>query len=333
MERKKLKINRTAFIIFSLFSSFLLFIFGLYNLFYPNLRELGYFELLFSLFIFFNALLFLKTDNYAVHSNVYLLSVMAVFLLLLFYGGVENTGIFWTFLFPFIVSFLKSPNESFRWNLLYLFLISLLVIVNALGFISLPYSKETIFIWSLVFTAVLVLDYLHIRLTLELYSRIERLAVRDPLTGLYNRAFIFPYLTKELEKVKRGELERVCVAYIDLDDFKQVNDTMGHFVGDKVLKELATLLVKFFRKEDVIARIGGDEFLIVFSNCKPEEIKKRLQELRKEIERKFSKYKISLSFGLARAPEDGLLPSSLLNIADRRMYEDKRRRGKGERRF
>ncbi|WP_456455574.1 GGDEF domain-containing protein [Thermovibrio sp.] len=325
---EKLKIGKTAFIVFSLISSYLLFVFGLDNLLYPDLRWLGYFELLVSFCIFFNALLFWKTGNYSLHSSFYLISLMVIFLLLFLYGGVENTGIFWIFLFPFIVSFLKSPNESLWWNLLYIFLIFLVVILNLLGFLSLPYSGETLLVGMLVFIVVVVLDYLHIKLTLKLYSKIERLAVRDPLTGLYNRAFIFPYLTKELEKVKRKELDRVCVAYIDLDNFKQINDTMGHFVGDKVLKELATFLVNYFRKEDVIARIGGDEFLIVFPNCKPEEIEKRLQELRKEVEKRLSKYGISLSFGLARAPEDGLLPSSLLNIADRRMYEDKRKRKK-----
>ncbi|GEM_PF-1481927 len=326
MDKNKLKINKTAFIVFSLISSFLLFIFGLSELFSLNLRELGYLELFSSVLIILNALFFLKTNNYNLHSSVYLLSVMVIFILLLIYGGVENTGIFWIFLFPFLVSFLKSPGESLWWNLLYIFLISSVIVLNVLGFISLPYSKEVLFIGMLVFIVVLFLDYLHIKLTLELYSKIERLAVKDHLTGLYNRAFIFPYLTKELEKVKRGEVRRVCVAYIDLDNFKQINDTMGHLVGDEVLKEFSKLLISFFRKEDVVARIGGDEFLLVFSNCKPKEIRERLEELRKKVEKKFAKYKVSLSFGLATAPEDGLLPYSLLGVADRRMYEDKRKK-------
>ncbi len=322
MDKKRLEINKRAFIAFSFISSFLLFVFGLGELLFLNLRELGYFELFFSVLIILNALFFLKTRNYTLHSNIYLLSVMVIFILLLIYGGIKNTGIFWIFLFPFLVSFLKSPGESLWWNLLYVFLISSVIVLNMLGLISLPYSREVLFVGMLV----LILDYLHIKLTLELYSKTERMAVRDPLTGLYNRAFVFPYLTKELEKVKRREIKRLCLAYIDLDNFKQVNDTMGHLVGDKVLKEFSKFLVSFFRKEDVVARIGGDEFLLVFSNCKPKEIKKRLEKLRKEVERKFAKYKISLSFGLATAPEDGLLPSSLLRVADRRMYEDKRKK-------
>jgi diguanylate cyclase (GGDEF)-like protein len=143
---------------------------------------------------------------------------------------------------------------------------------------------------------------------------------------LYNRAFAFSYLTQELEKVKRRELKNLCVAYIDLDNFKLVNDLLGHSVGDSVLSEIGELLKQHFRRGDVVARIGGDEFIIIFTNCDPIRIKRRLEFLRSKIENKFKKFGLSMSFGIAEAPKDALLPSFLIRIADERMYKNKKSR-------
>jgi diguanylate cyclase (GGDEF)-like protein len=131
-------------------------------------------------------------------------------------------------------------------------------------------------------------------------------------------------LKQELEKVKRGEIGILCIIYIDLDNFKYINDLHGHLVGDLALREIAELIKLCFRKGDVVARIGGDEFLIVVTNCKKEPIKERLEELKVQVEEKFKAFKVSISYGIAVAPGDSTDIEELVKIADRRMYSAKR---------
>ena len=99
----------------------------------------------------------------------------------------------------------------------------------------------------------------------EQIDRTEHLALHDPLTGLPNRRLLEDRLTKAVERAERNEA-RVGVLLIDLDSFKQINDTHGHAVGDEVLRVVATRLLMRVRKADTIARAGGDEFLVVVSD-------------------------------------------------------------------
>ena len=204
----------------------------------------------------------------------------------------------------------------------------LITIADLLDFIELPYDEVTLRQAIFVYFSLLIVTYFQSKFHAELLNDMRVLAVRDPLTGLYNRAFALSYLSQEIEKLKRGEVKNVCVAYIDLDNFKYVNDTFGHSVGDNVLNDVGELLSGHFRKEDVVARIGGDEFIVIFTNCDREKIIERLELLREAIERKFQRFGISMSFGIAEAPTDSLLLSFLIRMADERMYEDKGARKK-----
>ncbi|WP_457681222.1 GGDEF domain-containing protein [Thermovibrio sp.] len=322
---KEFRIRKRAFILFSFIAFFLLAVFGYYN-FRFNLRELGIFELTSGVVVLLNLLLFLVRDNYSLASSIYLAAVSVVFITFLLTGGIHGTGIFWVFLYPILTSFLKDIKEAFVWNLIFSLIVVFIVVLGCLGYITLPYDRVCLKHFLIVYFSLLVLSYLYSKFSLELLNRVKTLAVRDPLTGLYNRAFALSYLSQELEKVKRKELPNLCIAYIDLDNFKQVNDTLGHSEGDKVLSEVGAILKKHFRRSDVVARIGGDEFLIVFTNCEPERIRERLEFLRETLEEKFKKYGLSMSYGVAEAPKDALRPSFLIKIADQRMYEDKKRR-------
>ncbi|WP_165863679.1 GGDEF domain-containing protein [Phorcysia thermohydrogeniphila] len=175
----------------------------------------------------------------------------------------------------------------------------------------------------------LVLVYVYSSVMKSYLDRIYNTAIRDPLTGLYNRTFAFAYLRQELEKVKRGEIKSLCIVYIDLDNFKYINDLHGHSAGDLALKEIAELIRRKFRKGDVVARIGGDEFLIVVSRCRKERIENRLEELKAQVEDKFREFNVSISYGIAVAPLDSTDIEELVKIADKRMYSNKKAK-KGE---
>ena len=96
----------------------------------------------------------------------------------------------------------------------------------------------------------------------KLAEELSEMAVRDPLTGLYNRRFFDAALTQHTETARRYGRELSLILF-DLDHFKEVNDTCGHQAGDAVLKTFAMLLQKTARKADIVCRIGGDEFAVI----------------------------------------------------------------------
>ena len=163
------------------------------------------------------------------------------------------------------------------------------------------------------------------------------MGTQDPMTKLYNRRFLIEVIEKSLEAYKRYG-NPFSLIMIDVNWFKQINDTYGHNVGDAVLIHIANQLKELVRKTDVVARYGGDEFLILL----PETEKDNCEELANRIKDRINgtsleghpEIKLSISTGCASVSEleeEELNRSTrhaihtLINLADRRMYEDKRR--------
>jgi len=157
----------------------------------------------------------------------------------------------------------------------------------------------------------------------ELLAELEKKAMYDPLTGLFNRHALIEFLVKEIERIKRERGEKLIVIFLDLDNFKKVNDIYGHKKGDEVLKEVANLLKTHFRKYDIVARFGGDEFMVIVRNRNKGEIENVLRKLQERIEEIFKNFEISVSYGIAVAPDDGTDIDKLITLADRRMYKMK----------
>ena len=159
-------------------------------------------------------------------------------------------------------------------------------------------------------------------------ARIQHMAHHDPLTGLPNRALFWAQFSRNLHEAQR-ERRKVTVAYIDLDNFKTINDTLGHAAGDEVLRSLAVRMSNCIRASDLLVRLGGDEFAIVFSNPGHDELGviRRLQQLRAAVAQPLEIEGRSLvatcSMGVAFFPQDGATPEALLASADRAMYEAK----------
>ncbi len=163
----------------------------------------------------------------------------------------------------------------------------------------------------------------------EEINRTEHLALHDPLTGLPNRRLLDDRLTKAVERAERNEA-RVAILLIDLDSFKQINDTYGHAVGDEVLRVVATRLQMRVRKADTIARAGGDEFLVVVSDLlQPQGADvlagKLMADLNEPIVMGETSVRACASIGVAIYPEDGQTAQELCERADAAMYEQKRR--------
>ncbi len=161
----------------------------------------------------------------------------------------------------------------------------------------------------------------------EKEKEIEKLAYYDSLTGLANRSLFYSMAEKFLEDSKRNS-KKMGLMFIDVDKFKSINDTYGHKVGDEVLKEVARILEKSVRKYDIVARHGGDEFLILLPDIKEydnyEDIASRIASANKEVEIDYSiRIKLSLSMGISFYPRDGSNIDQLMSNADKAMYFSK----------
>ncbi len=156
----------------------------------------------------------------------------------------------------------------------------------------------------------------------------EWLALHDELTGLPNRRLFAARLTSAIEHTDRHRTSLALVV-LDVNDFKRINDTMGHVAGDQVLREVAAMLRKSIRATDTVARLGGDEFIIVATDMANETSVERFTEsLRNAIERPMTindqAMVASASIGYAIYPSDAKDATKLLRLADQRMYASKR---------
>ncbi len=158
-------------------------------------------------------------------------------------------------------------------------------------------------------------------------EKLLNLSLTDELTGLYNRRRFF-ILGEQYIKVAIRAKKRFALLYIDIDDLKQINDHFGHHEGDRTLVGFAEILQKTFRKSDVVARIGGDEFVVLFecSDQNEETLMTRLNENIKEYNaREPQCYHLSISVGVAPFdPEHPIPIDELLSKADASMYFHKR---------
>ena len=157
------------------------------------------------------------------------------------------------------------------------------------------------------------------------------LAYHDSLTGLPNRRLLQDRLNQALYSARRRD-GKVGAMLIDLDDFKQVNDSGGHRIGDAVLREAAQRLGSCVRKSDTVARHGGDEFVILVADCRTETdcqvvAEKVLRVLAQPFEAEGNSYRLGASLGIAVFPATGADGDTLLRNADAAMYQAKARNG------
>ncbi|MFN3716743.1 MAG: putative bifunctional diguanylate cyclase/phosphodiesterase, partial [Thiobacillus sp.] len=169
-------------------------------------------------------------------------------------------------------------------------------------------------------------------LTERRYSemRLDMLANHDPLTGLPNRSYFQDFLSHTLARAQREQMQ-VSLLFIDLDRFKQINDTQGHEVGDQVLRIVAGRLDEQLRADDFVARLGGDEFAVVLthpatSRAASRVANKLIRALSESFKINQRRYAIGASIGISVYPDDAADANTLLRQADLAMYQAKQRR-------
>src|SRR5512132_3345049 len=158
-------------------------------------------------------------------------------------------------------------------------------------------------------------------------ERLQYLATRDALTGLPNRVLLQERLTQAIAQARRSH-QRVGVLFIDLDRFKNVNDTLGHRIGDELLKRVTAALSHALREADLLARLGGDEFMVIVEDFDDPEVLNRIaQKLQDAVSQPFEVEEhdiyVTSSIGISVYPDDGDAPEELLKHADVAMYRSK----------
>lgn len=160
---------------------------------------------------------------------------------------------------------------------------------------------------------------------ISLRESLRELSLRDALTGLFNRRFLDETLARELVKIVR-EKNTLCVCMLDIDDFKKINDTSGHDAGDKVLKIIGSLLKQNFRGSDIPCRFGGEEFLVIMLTSTLQDSVKRMNQFRTKIKNESLFFKgqllpkITVSIGIAEAPQHGITIEEIIRAADEALY-------------
>ncbi|MCE5194408.1 MAG: sensor domain-containing diguanylate cyclase [Nitrospiraceae bacterium] len=168
-------------------------------------------------------------------------------------------------------------------------------------------------------------------LTLEktsLYHKMEELVITDDLTKLFNTRYLNRTLDMETHRSDRYRTSTSLI-FIDIDYFKHINDGHGHLVGSKILVEMGQLIIKNLRSIDIVARYGGDEFVVVLPQTSPKHAAQTAERIRASVEQNvFLKkegysFKMTASFGVASYPESAKTKEDLLRLADEAMYRVK----------
>jgi len=160
----------------------------------------------------------------------------------------------------------------------------------------------------------------------QLYQRMREMATRDELTGLWNRRHLAEQLDREIQRARRYG-HPFAVALVDIDDFKAYNDAHGHLGGDEVLRQIAELLLRSTRRADVVARIGGEEFVIVLPESDAPGAAALAEKVREAVaaapfpgRESQPGGRLTVTLGFACFPDDGQDATVLLELADRALY-------------
>ena len=156
------------------------------------------------------------------------------------------------------------------------------------------------------------------------YDMVKFLSEIDPLTNIYNRRYLFHTFPKLSVLIDRKD-EKLILFFIDINHFKMINDHYGHETGDEVLKQLSNILVRTTSKKDIVARLAGDEFIIMTPFIEEKGRDRIINQINNELIKISDELNmnISVSIGTSVYPNDAKTLDGLLNIADQNMYKQK----------
>lgn len=283
---------------------------------------------------------------FAVKSALLVLTFWCIGIVGLLTFGILGAGYWWLVLSSLLVSTLYSV----RAGIITMVVTTVLIVVIAFGFITGAFRftmdiaayAVSVPAWVGLLVAVIVTPFVvfqavvgYQQTTLELLDQvhkqrdqIQQLATHDQLTGLPLPSLAADRLQVALHAARRAG-KKVALLFIDLDDFKRVNDTLGHEAGDHALKEIARRLLKSIRAEDTAARVGGDEFIVVVGGLPDDRVPAQIAErairaISAPIDYAGQQTSVGVSIGIGLFPDHADDAQSLRRAADAAMYRMKR---------
>lgn len=280
-------------------------------------------------------LIFLRiTLNAAQASNNILLIVLVMLCVMLLDGMFQQTALIWFASFPAIAFFFKGKSQGLLWLGALLGLLLLIMLAQSASLLHSPFGNGALalLVLSTITIGMFVYVYESIRTrneaSLQLArEQLHRLAHNDPLTGLPNRTAFYELLPQALNQADKVG-NRLAVLFIDLDNFKPINDTYGHETGDLLLAETAQRLRETLRGNDFLARIGGDEFTAILPGITDKkETGVVADKLIHALENPFTilghECRIGVSIGIGLYPDCASTVDGLVQLADHAMYAAK----------
>lgn len=303
--------------------------------FVGEVSPLGYVLLFVSFSILANVLLFRLWGNFNLYTTIthIIFGVLCVYLMSS--GGRISTGPLWCYIYPVSSFYLIGHRKASITCVLLTCIYAVILFVPGLPFVS-TYAYPSLFkirfliTLSAVTCIAYLLEYSRYHTQLELVNlshELDRMSRTDELTGLSNRRDMYEWLKQESYRYERNK-NPFSITICDVDHFKNINDCFGHDCGDFVLKTIGGILKDSVRKQDKIARWGGEEFLILHPETNLENAFVVAERMRKTIEQFLIRYQenemhLTVSFGVATTSEDSTV-EAVIKAADENLYQSKR---------
>jgi diguanylate cyclase (GGDEF)-like protein len=295
------------------------------------------FVLLIASLLFFSSHLILRSKRlanpYKLSANLLTTLLMLLMFYLVFAGGVKGTGPLWIYIVPPIALFFGGMRKGLLNLGVFVLVISILLFYPDDQWLATTYSFEfkSRLIYSFLTVSCLFAFYEYVRKSSfhqlqEMSQKFEKQAMQDPLSGLLNRRGMRKNLQQEFERNQRYK-NNLTVMMCDIDHFKAVNDQYGHDKGDDIIKSLATIFRAGLRKQDSLARWGGEEYLFLLVETNGEQAMQLAEKLRRKIKEKQYKqddkvFGITISIGLHQIAATDTIDQAITK-ADTNLYKAK----------
>ena len=259
----------------------------------------------------------------------------------LFTGGIDSSSMCWLLFVPVASALMSGKNSGLIWACICLTTAIGLYVLNRVLYIDFstywPDSSDRVADLTMAVLATTIASWLNetikkgMMLRLEQAQKdLEELAERDPLTALYNRRYFFDNGQKSLAALSKVTDAQVSLLMIDIDQFKQLNDRHGHLVGDQIICGFADLCTQLIRRSDILARLGGEEFVVLLPDTQRDEAFALAENLRTKVEQaqftaRQESYRITISVGVVTRDARRIASlEQLVHLADTAMYQAKR---------
>jgi len=326
MGNNLLNIKRNIVAFYIIVTSAIL-IYSIIHYFYGNLKFYLPFFILSEIGFTAGYIYFKKTLNYEKTVFIFFISGAFVAYAAFLDGGIDKTGKLWPILLISVSYLLLPVKKANIFTFGYMSVLSLTAISHVAGLIHLPYKPLSYITMFFILFIIIYVGNSVIKETVETLYMLEKFAHYDSLTRVYNRRKLSQILQNEIERAKRYQ-RPLSILILDVDNFKEINDTYGHSFGDEVLKEIAKILKMNIRKTDYVGRLGGEEFILILPETVKENAYKVAEKIRKAVEIYFEKNygkRLTVSIGVSQLYDfDNQLLKDIIELADRALYKAKR---------